>query len=104
MWSPFTELPVVERLLVVETIGDDRTSVSLLHDSWLDLAGEQLTAGRQVTLICPDSERWRLSSALNLLITTPVDSGYLCAYARLQGIRQTQSLIEADIELVEAAQ
>ena len=45
-----------------------------------------------------------MAAALNSLITNPVESGYLRSYARLQGIRQTRSLIEADIELVEAVQ
>ncbi|MFT2158564.1 protein DpdJ [Pseudomonas putida] len=102
--NPFTELPLIERLLVEETIGDDRFCISLLDDNWLPQAAEQLTAGRQVTLTCPEVERARLAAALNELVTNPVESGYLRAYSRLQGIRQTQSIIEADIELVEAVQ
>ena len=57
-----------------------------------------------VTLTCPGAERSRLAWALNALVTNPIESGYLRAYARLQGIRQSHSLIEADIELVEAVQ
>lgn len=102
--NPFIELPLIERLLVVETIGDDRVCISLLDDNWLPQAAEQLNAGRQVTLTCPEVERARLASALNALVTNPVESDYLRVYARLQGIRQTQSMIEADIELVEAVQ
>lgn len=102
--NPFTELPLIERLLVEETIGDDRVCISLLDDDWLLRTAEQLTAGRQVTLACPEVERARLAAALNTLVTNPVESGYLRAYARLQGIRQNQSTIEADIELVEAVQ
>lgn len=102
--NPFSELPLIERLLVVETIGDDRVCISLLDRDWLLRTAEQLNAGRQVTLTCPETERARLASALNALVTNPVESGYLRAYARLQGIRQTQSMIEADIELVEAVQ
>lgn len=104
MRNPFTDLPLIERLLVVETIGDDRICISLLNDDWLPQTAEQLSAGRQVTLVCPETERARLAAALNALVTNPVESGYLRAYARLQGIRQTQSVIEADIELVEAVQ
>jgi hypothetical protein len=102
--NPFVELPLVERLLVVETIGDDRVCISVLDDGWLQQTAEQLTAGRQVTLTCPEDVRARLAAALNTLVTNPVESGYLRAYARLQGIRQSQSMIEADIELVEAVQ
>ncbi|MBU9187917.1 protein DpdJ [Burkholderia gladioli] len=102
--NPFAELPVIERLLVVDTIGDDRVCISLLDDDWLPQTAEQLTAGRQVTLTCPEIERAHLAAALNALVTNPVESGYLRVYARLQGIRQSQSMIEADIELVEAAQ
>lgn len=104
MRNSFTDLPLIERLLVADTIGDDRFCISILDGDWLLQAAEQLTAGRQVTLTCPEGERARLSSALNELVTNPVESGYLRAYARLQGIRQDRSLIEADIELVEATQ
>ncbi len=102
--NPFAELPIVERLLVSESIGDDGVCVSMLDQRWLEKASEQLAAGRQVTLTCPDTGRGNLAAALNALVTNPVESGYLRAYARLQGIRQTRSLIEADIELVEAVQ
>ena len=104
LWNPFTDLPLVERLLVADTIGDDRTCVSLLEDDWLQQAVGRLGDGRMVTLTCPGSERHRLAWALNALVTNPIESIYLRAYARLQGIRQSQSLIEADLELVEAAQ
>ena len=104
LWNPFTDLPLVERLLVADTIGDDRTCVSLLEEDWLQQAVGRLGDGRMVTLTCPDSERHRLAWALNALVTNPIESAYLRAYARLQGIRQSQSLIEADVELVEAAQ
>lgn len=104
MRNPFAELPLVERLLVSESIGDDRVCVSMLEKDWLEKVAEQLAAGRQVTLTCPETRRGDLAAALNALVTNPVESGYLRAYARLQGIRQTRSLIEADIELVEAVQ
>jgi len=102
--NPFTELPLVERLLVAESIVGDRVCVSMQEKNWLEKVIEQLAAGWQVTLTCQESERGNLAAALNELVTNPVESGYLRAYARLQGIRQTRSRIEADIELVEAAQ
>jgi hypothetical protein len=104
MRNPFTELPLVERLLVAESIGDDRACVSMLESDWLAKAAEQLAAGRQVTLTCPETARANLAAALNSLVVNPVESGYLRAYARLQGIRQNRSMIEADIELLEAVQ
>jgi len=104
MRNPFAELPLVERLLVSESIVDDRFCVSMLDPGWLETVSEQLASGRQVTLTCPETRRGNLATALNALVTNPVESSYLRAYARLQGIRQTRSLIEADIELVEAVQ
>lgn len=104
MRNPFSELPLIERLLVAETIGDDRVCISLLEENWLTQTADQLTAGRQVTLTCPEDDRARLANALNVLVTNPVEAGYLRAYARLQGVRQTQSMIEVDIEIVEAVQ
>jgi ATP-dependent helicase YprA (DUF1998 family) len=102
--NSFTDLPLVERLLVAEAIVDSRLCVAVLESDWLGKTAEQLASGRQVTLTCPESERSKLASALNSLLTNPVESGYLRTYARLQGIRHTRSTIEADIELVEATQ
>ena len=104
LWNPFVDLPLVERLLVADTIGDDRTCISLLDEDWLQQAVARLGDGRLVTLTCPGSERQKLAWALNALVTNSIESVYLRAYARLQGIRHSQSLIEADLELVEAAQ
>jgi len=104
LWNPFDDLPLVECLLVADTIGDDRTCISLLDDDWLQQAVSSLGDGRLVTLTCPGNERHKLAWALNALVTNPIESVYLRAYARLQGIRQSQFLIEADLELVEAAQ
>ncbi len=104
LWNPFVELPQVERLLVAETIEDDRSCVSLMEDDWLEQAAIKLADGHMVTMTCPVAQSDKLAWALNALVTNPIDSGYLRAYARLQGIRQSQFLIEADIELVEAVQ
>jgi hypothetical protein len=45
MRNPFAELPLVERLLVAESIGDDRASVSMLDKDWMKQVSEQLAAG-----------------------------------------------------------
>jgi len=102
--NSFVELPRVERLLVIDTLSEDRASISVLAEEWFIKTSAHLVAGRQVTLTCPTIQRDALAKAINLLITNPVDTGYLNAYARLQGIRRTPSLIEADLELVEARQ
>lgn len=102
--NPFTELPVIERLLVVDSVGEGRVCISLLDGDWLDQTSEKLSMGCQVTLTCPENERTRLASALNTLVVNPIESGYLRAYARLQGIRHIHFMIEADIELLEAVQ
>jgi hypothetical protein len=102
--NPFCELPPIERLLVAESIVDDRVRISVEENDWLERTAEQLAAGRLVTLMCHESKRELLGNALNALVTNPIDAGYLRAYARLQGVRQSTSAIEADIELIEAVQ
>lgn len=102
--NPFCEFPPVERLLVSEAIADDRVLVSVEDSDWLSRTGEQLALGRLVTLTCHETRRDCLGRALNALVTNPVDAGYLRAYARLQGVRQSAGTIEADIELIEAVQ
>lgn len=102
--NPFCDLPPVERLLVAEVLMDDRIRVSVHENDWLDQTAAYLAKGQLVTLTCSDTRRDHLGGALNALITNPIDAGYLRAYARLQGVRQTGDSIEADIELVEAIQ
>jgi hypothetical protein len=100
----FVDLPPIERLLVAVTINDDRVHVSVEREDWLTQASELLAAGRLVTLTCHESHRASLGDALSVLITNPVDAGYIRAYARLQGVRQSADVLEADIELPEAVQ
>lgn len=102
--NPFCELPPVERLLVAEVLADDRVRISVLDADWLARTAEHLSRGQLVTLACPETRRDCLGQALNSLITNPIDAGYLRAYARLQGVRQSGDHIEADIELIEATQ
>lgn len=103
--NQFTELPPVERLLVIESITDDRDKVSVDNDNhWLEKTSDLLAKGRLVTLTCVKEKRSLLGLALHALITNPIETGYLNAYARLQGVRQTNNVFEADIELLEAAQ
>lgn len=102
--SPFCELPPVERLLVAEVLVDDRVRIAVEDPDWLERTGEQLALGRMVTLTCSESRRELLGRALNALVTNPIDAGYVRAFARLQGVRQSADIIEADIELIEATQ
>lgn len=102
--NPFTELPPIERLLVVDVLADDRVRISVLDTDWLSRTADHLARGQLVTLACSEARRELLGQALNALITNPIDAGYLRAYARLQGVRQSGDLIEADIELIEASQ
>ena len=85
-------------------LADDRVRISVLDADWLTRTAEHLARGQLVTLACSEARRELLGQALNALITNPIDAGYLRAYARLQGVRQSADLIEADIELIEATQ
>jgi hypothetical protein len=103
--SLFSELPPVERLLVIDTLGDDRIKIAVDNaNNWFDEVTDHLTTGQLVTLICSAKKRSMLGNALHTLITNPIESEYILAYARLQGIRQTNDLLEADIELLESVQ
>ena len=102
--NPFVELPPVERLLVIDSINDERLKVSVESSDWLEKTTEYLAQGRLVTLTCKSENRNKLGLAINSLITHPIESDYLYTYARLQGVRQNNQIIEADIELLEAIQ
>lgn len=102
--SPFSDLPSLERLILLESLSDERSRVSVENDNWLQEAGSRLADGQLVTLICSAQNRIKLSRALETLLCNPVDTGYLRAYPRLQGVRQTSGEVAADFELVEAIQ
>ena len=102
--SQFEELPQTERLLVIDTISDDRAKVMVDSEDWLVTASQHLRKGRLVTLSCREGHRGLLGKALHALITNPIETDYLNAFARLQAVRQTNDILEADIELLEAVQ
>ncbi|MDD5034966.1 MAG: protein DpdJ [Methylococcaceae bacterium] len=102
--NPFFELPPIERLLVIDTVVDDRQRISVEDPQWLDTVQTLLSQGHLVTLSCTADKRHLLGAAIHALITNPIESGYLRAFARLQGVRQTKDLFEADFELLEAVQ
>lgn len=102
--NPFFELPPLERLLVIDSVIDERQRVSVEDPGWLDTVQALLSQGRLVTLSCPTENRLKLGAAIHALITNPVESGYLRTFARLQGVRQTKDMFEADLELLEATQ
>jgi hypothetical protein len=103
-YNPFTEVLPVERLMVLGSLIEERTRISVEGNNWLEATTELLANGRMVTLICATERAEYLSEALNELICNPVESGYLRAYARMQGVRIGGLVLEADIELIEAPQ
>jgi hypothetical protein len=90
--------------LVIDTISDDRAKVMVDSEDWLVTASQHLRKGRLVTLSCREGHRGLLGKALHALITNPIETDYLNAFARLQAVRQTNDILEADIELLEAVQ
>jgi hypothetical protein len=104
MRSPFSDLPPIERLLVVEALQNDRKVVAIQDGDWLVAAASHLASGHMVTLSAPDGARGALSRALEALICNPIETDYLRGYARLQGVRVREGSVEADVELVEAVQ
>lgn len=102
--NPFFELPSLERLLVIDTVVDERQWISVEDPQWLNKVQALLSQGHLVTLYSASDKRLLLGKAIHALITNPVESGYLRAFARLQGVRQTKDMFEADFELLEAAQ
>jgi hypothetical protein len=102
--NPFTEMPMIERLLVDETLVDERVRVPVAAHDWFEQAATHLAAGRLVTLTSGGAEWQKLADALDNLVTNAIDAGYLRAYARLQGVRRHGDTFEADLELLEALQ
>lgn len=104
LYSPFVEHPCIERLLVAGSWGTERTSISVEDSDWFSVAANLLGAGALVTLKSQAADAESLSSAIETLLCNPIDTGYLRAYPRLQGVRHSATEVAADFELVEALQ
>ncbi|MEX2151090.1 MAG: hypothetical protein WD793_12825 [Steroidobacteraceae bacterium] len=102
--NPFADLPQIERFLVIDSLQDERLHVSVEDDEWFAAAAARLSEGKLVTLACAEASGERLADAISILITNPIDSGYLRTYARLQRFRKVNAHFEADVEVAEAAQ
>ncbi|WP_191326195.1 protein DpdJ [Chlorobium phaeovibrioides] len=103
-YNPYIDFPPLERLLVTDTIIDHCEGVRVDDPEWLIRVKNGLAKGHLVTISCSAENREQLGAAIHKLITNPVDSGYLRAFARLQGVRQSKDVYEADLELLEATQ
>lgn len=104
-YNQFTPAVPIERLLVVRTLVDRGARIWIGAEDWFELTSDLLSKGRLVTLYCAPNERELLAAALNALICNPIESDYLRAFARVQGVRVGRGAVfEADVEMIEAVQ
>jgi hypothetical protein len=102
--NPFADLPQIERLLVIDSLQENRLVVSVEDDQWFEKVAAYLSDGKLVTLTSAEGRGELLARALSFLITNPIDSGYLRSFARLQRFRNAEGALEVDVELAEAIQ
>jgi hypothetical protein len=103
-YNPFVDAMPIERLLVLGTLLEECARICVENENWLEATIDLLSRGHMVTLTCSTGQRARLSEALNELVCNPIESGYLRAFARMHGVRIGATILEADLELIEAPQ
>ena len=102
IYSRYYDYQDPERLLVV---GDSSPSINRVDidsdDNWKQLALERLSADGSVTLFCLQTNRFKMSKAIQFFATNSIESEYLQLYARLGNLRIIENNLEVELEIPE---
>jgi hypothetical protein len=101
LYNPFDEMPDPEPLLLTTQLVDQSERVMVADEDWQIRAVKALTKRGVITLVCPITDREKLSVVLNFFATNPVTSEYLSVFARLVGIRRVNEELETVLEIAE---
>lgn len=103
-YSPFSELPKPEPLLLQAYLAEGLEVVDLSFEDWEEKSLRNLANNGAVTLSCPMTDIARLSNALVFFITNPVQLDYISVYARVRGTRRIGGDLHIDLDIAEAKQ
>lgn len=104
LYSPFTDLPPTEPLLVAAYLREDSSLIDILAAGWQEQCLDRLAEMGAATLTCPVASASYLADALNFLATNPVQVAYLSVFARVQAIRRVENMLHVDVDVAEALQ
>jgi hypothetical protein len=104
VYSPFSELPVPDPLLLQSYLAEDAGLIDLEAEDWkVECLGRLADVGA-ATLVCPMRAATLLADALVFLATNPVHTGYLSVFSRVQAVRRVEDVFHIDVDIAEALQ
>ena len=104
IYSPFSELPAPDPLLLQSYLTEDASLIDLETEGWQDQCFGRLADIGAATLVCPMAAAHLLADALSFLATNPVQTVYLSVFARVQAVRRVENVFHVDVDVAEALQ
>ena len=104
IYSPFSELPAPDPLLLQSYLAEDASLIDLEAEGWQDQCLHRLADVGAATLVCPMAAAPLLADALSFLATNPVQTVYLSVFARVQAVRRVENVFHVDVDVAEALQ
>lgn len=104
VYSPFTDLPSPDPLLLQHFLKEDESLIHLQAEGWQEQCLDRLADVGAATLVCPIEAVSLLADALNFLATNPVQTVYLSVFARVQAVRRVENVFQVDVDVAEALQ
>ncbi|WP_329346209.1 protein DpdJ [Streptomyces microflavus] len=103
-YQPYTDSPVLERLLVQAAHDDRLPLVDVTKPAWAEVYQKHMTESSAVDLICPAGEAASMAQALKQVPVIHIDRDVLRIFGEVCGLTRQQNEIRVRVELREAAQ
>ena len=75
--------------------------MDVASENWIDTALNRLADTGSVILSAKENELKALNSAINIMATNPVNTGYISAYSRLGQLRKKEDRYLVTLDLAE---
>ena len=101
LYSRYYKFPKVDPIFVTEHVSEILSTVDVMNENWLSIAQNKLADTGSVIISAQENQLNALNSALNIMATNPVISGYISAYCRLGQIRKIDNRYLVTLDLAE---
>lgn len=103
-YNPFSPLPETEHDLVRLFLSGEPQRVAVDKEDWRRIAEEYLVQDSEVILVARPDQLPALRDALMDIMTTPIDSGFLLLYPKVNRVDRFAEAVEISLTLPEGIQ
>lgn len=103
-YNPFAKMPATDRELVKDILYQDKQEISLEDSNWKEKLCSALAGQGRASLSTAMDNQDALRKAVLEMAVTPVETGYLLVYSRIEGCRREGSKTIVNFDIREVVQ